>query len=334
LAVSRSVVVALRRRAEADASSSQGGAQPQDLLQARLRRCVALLPRVFAEDDPEAVHDLRVWSRRAQEVVVTLFGKPLPPEARTTVRVLRRARRSLGVCRDCDVLIELLGRKARRIRNQAEKRAWEMIREYALSRRERQMRRVMRKLANRKLFTLGQRARQLTEQAAQRGDLQPAALITKLVTSVRSGYTEWREALSRACQSFAPGEIHAFRIRTKRLRYRIELVRDLGDGGAEAALTSLRLLQEGLGQWHDHSQLGKLAAEALADPRFLQEQPQVAGLVLRKLARDHALQGERIRRLLTDARESAEGSALNNWVNRFCAETAPQANASSPALID
>jgi CHAD domain-containing protein len=324
LAASRSVVIALRRRAEVDASSSQGLAALQDLLHARLRKCVALLSKVLAEDDPEAVHDFRVWSRRAQEVVVTLFGKPLPPEAGTIVRVLRRARRSLGICRDCDVLKELLERKARRVRNPAERRTWEMIRQYALNRHEREMRRVVRKLANRKLFTLSRRARALTEQAAQRGDLQPAALEAMLVSSVRTGYTEWRGALSRACDTFLPADIHAFRIRTKRLRYRIELVRDLGDGPAEAALTSLKGLQEGLGQWHDHSQLGRLAGEALADPRFLVEQAQVAGIVLRKLARDHSLQEERIRRLLLNTRDGAEGSALHNWISRFCSEASPQ----------
>src|SRR5215470_5204720 len=99
----------------------QGQIRPQleKLLRDRVRKCVGLLPKVLAEDDPDAVHDLRVWSRRAQEVVVTLFPKPLPPEARAMVRTLRRARRSLGTWRDCDVLAELLERKVRRIRNPA-----------------------------------------------------------------------------------------------------------------------------------------------------------------------------------------------------------------------
>ena len=37
------------------------------LLHDRLRKCVALLSRVLSKDDPDAVHDLRVWSRRSQQ---------------------------------------------------------------------------------------------------------------------------------------------------------------------------------------------------------------------------------------------------------------------------
>ena len=112
------------------------------------------------------------------------------------------------------------------------------------------------------------------------------------------------------------------------MRYRIELVRDLGDGGAETALAWLKLLQDGLGEWHDHGELARLAAEALADPRFLLEQPRVAAVILRKLARDHAIQEERTRRLLTTAHESAEGSALHSWMSGYCAKTPPQSEQS------
>ena len=103
------------------------------------------------------------------------------------VRALRRARRSLGAWRDCDVLTVLLERKVRRIRNAAEKRAWEMTRDFAMRRRERQMHRARRKLASRKLLTLAPRAKKLTEQASEHGDLRVASLGAMLVSSLRTG---------------------------------------------------------------------------------------------------------------------------------------------------
>jgi CHAD domain-containing protein len=90
-------------------------AQLEKLLRVRLRKCMALLGKVLEEDDPTALRDLRVWSRRLQQVIITLFPKTLPAEGRIIVKALRRARRSLGPWRDCDVLIELLERNARRI---------------------------------------------------------------------------------------------------------------------------------------------------------------------------------------------------------------------------
>ena len=65
--------------------------------------------------------------------------------------------RSLGAWRDCDVLIALLERKARRIRRADEKQAWEMIRDLTRKKRRGRMRRARRKLANRKLLALVQR---------------------------------------------------------------------------------------------------------------------------------------------------------------------------------
>jgi len=57
---------------------------------------MSLLPKVLAEDSVDAVHDLRVWSRRLQQVVSTLSANPLPSETRTMVRALQRAREHLG----------------------------------------------------------------------------------------------------------------------------------------------------------------------------------------------------------------------------------------------
>src|SRR5262249_58520030 len=100
---------------------------------------------------------LRVWSRRSQQLIVALFPQPRPPEARAIMRALRRARHWLGAWRDCDVLIALLERKARRIRRADEKQAWEMIRDLARKKRQRRMRRGRRKLASRQLAPLGHR---------------------------------------------------------------------------------------------------------------------------------------------------------------------------------
>lgn len=276
---------------------------------------MALLPKVLAEDDVDAVHDLRVWSRRLQQVVSTLSADAMSPEARAMVRVLRRARRALGGWRDCDVLIDLLERKARRVRNPEEKEAYAMIRELALAKRDREIRRARRKLARRKLFALAPRAQRLLEELSQ-GEARDAAAI--MASSVSEAYAAWREALGRACESFEPADVHAFRIRTKRLRYRVELVRDLGERDAEGALDPLRSLQDVLGAWHDRVELLRLTAEALADSEFLLRRTALVVRLLRKSDREQLAQRKRIRRLLAETSANLSGSALDDWVARYC----------------
>jgi CHAD domain-containing protein len=298
----------------------------EGLLRERLRKFMALLLKVLAEDSDEAVHDLRVWSRRLQQVLTTLSPSPLPPHARTIVRALRRGRRSVGAWRDCDVLIDLLERKARRIRNPEEKEIWEKIRALALNGRERAIRRARRRLASRKLFTLAHRTQRFLDELAH-GERQNATGV--LAKSISEGYAQWRQALSLACDGLDPPNIHAFRIRAKQLRYRIELARDLGERNAQTALAFLKSLQDELGCWHDRTELFRLTAEALADPDLLLKHPRMVATLLHKADREQAVQRERIQWLLTSTYASVEDSALDTWVARYCREIPPRRSAAS-----
>jgi CHAD domain-containing protein len=291
----------------------------EKLLQGRLRRCLALLPKVLGEDDVAAVHDLRVWSRRLQQVIVTLFPDAREPAAREMVRALRRARRSLGGWRDCDVVIAMLDRKLRRMRNADERRGWEMVREFARIRRQRQMNRARNRIANRRLFMLAQRGRELLDQrtaADTPRDVDPLAVLD---TSVSAAYAQWLESMSRAKSNFTSSELHAFRIQTKRLRYRIELMRDVGSATAPAALESLKALQDELGHWHDNLELAVITAQALSNPEFLMQHPRSAAILLRKMDRENALHLKRIRQLLTSPPAGEEPSSPYESVERCCA---------------
>jgi CHAD domain len=130
--------------------------------------------------------------------------------------------------------------------------------------------------------------------------------LATFVSSVGEAYAKWRDGLARARASLTTACIHAFRIQTKRLRYRVELSRDLGSGTAQEALDSLKAIQDELGRWHDSAELMMLAADALADPEFLAQHPRTAAAVLRKIDRTSALQIERVRRLLECTHEGLD----------------------------
>ncbi|MBV8360744.1 MAG: CHAD domain-containing protein, partial [Deltaproteobacteria bacterium] len=98
--------------------------RPEQLVHERVRRFMKLLPEVLNSEHVEAIHDLRVWSRRLQQVLVTMFPKVQNNRGGSVVRTLRRARRSLSGWRDCDVLIALLDGRLRRLRDPDEQQAW------------------------------------------------------------------------------------------------------------------------------------------------------------------------------------------------------------------
>ena len=52
----------------------------ESLLRDRLRKFMSLLLKVLAEDADDAVHDLRVWSRRLQQVVAALSSNRSHPK--------------------------------------------------------------------------------------------------------------------------------------------------------------------------------------------------------------------------------------------------------------
>ena len=328
-------VTALLTESEESVSAAQVRPQLEKLLRDRVRKCVSLLPKVLAEDDREAVHDLRVWSRRLQQVVVTLFPSPRPAEARTIVRTLRRTRRSLGGWRDCHVVIALLARKIRAARKPAQKQTWEMALAMARAKLQREIRRARHKIANRKMFTLAQRVQGLIEHGPIGNAGNDANPFRALENSVAAAYSEWREGLERAKSSADPFEIHAFRIQTKRLRYRIELLRDLGSAAAKSALASLRMLQDELGRWHDGLAFARMTAEALADPDYLVAQPVTAAVTLRKMDRENAHYLSRVRAVLSRIDEQPDASPLHSVVSGFRADASPEADeavASEPAL--
>src|SRR4030095_14775591 len=61
-------------------------------------------------------------------------------------RTPRRVRRALGEWRNCDVLLDLVERRQRRVRGEAKRRAWELVRAHLLQKRTTEIARARKKL--------------------------------------------------------------------------------------------------------------------------------------------------------------------------------------------
>ena len=253
----------------------------------RLRKFIAATPGLSIGDNPEAVHGARVWSRRVQEGITALFPRPRPKKVRKIRRGLHQARRILGEWRNCDVVIALVEKKQRRARSPVKKSAWELAHRRLVDRRARQMSLAHRKLSKHAWGDFAARLEKLLDRSARQTDNE---LTAALGGSVEAARNQWRSALDRAKKSGADADLHAFRIAIKRFRYRIELLRDLGDKETKPTIRWLKRLQQALGKWHDHQIRDQMMAEVLARPEILLREFEAVRVLLGELAKDRRRQ--------------------------------------------
>ncbi len=293
-------------------SAAERQARLAKLLRKELQRFVNDVARVLTGEDKRAIHDLRVWSRRLQQVLVAMYGEALPRRARAMRRVLRRTRRAIGQWRNYDVVTEALERRAGRARNAERRRAWAIVLKSALEARRREIRRARKRLMKLAIFGL----RDAGETLMESGGPDHGSLDASFWTSVTQAYDRWREAYVNAVKSKHAEDIHAFRIRTKRLRYRIELARELGAEDTGPLLEWFKKLQDSLGRWRDRLELSRVIARSLADPERLLNDPRASILLLNELERLNRRADRELEALLAGLERSTGFTSCERWVLR------------------
>jgi CHAD domain-containing protein len=253
------------------------------LLRKRVKKFVALAPEIRADANPKTVHDVRVWSRRLQQALGAFFPKPRSGKVRRLRRTPRRIRRALGEWRNCDVLFEIVERRQRRTRSDAKRQAWGFVRDYLLQKRAKEVTRAGKKLRRQELGDYAALAQKLLVRPAEES---PELLMQRLCDGVEGAWTEWQSALTRAQETGALGDLHAFRIATKNLRYRTELLRDVGHKHLKAQLKWLADLQDAIGVWHDRQVLYQAVAKAVARTETLLHERPTVRILLAELEKD------------------------------------------------
>jgi CHAD domain-containing protein len=148
-------------------------------------------------------------------------------------------------------------------------------------RRERQIVRVRGELARHDITQFVTRTQSLLQpNGLQR---EPEELLKQSVDAALAG---WNEALREAKENSQVDQIHALRIAGKRLRYRAELLAELGDASVKPLVKSLKLLQDALGNWHDRYVLLQLIAEFIGRPDFLVENPEAGRALLAQMEKE------------------------------------------------
>jgi CHAD domain-containing protein len=269
---------------ETERNTAESASSDKKLLaitQKRLEKFVALFAKVLVSDHPDNIHDARVWSRRLQEAFRVIFPKPRTGKNRKLVRTLRQVRRALGNCRNTDVTIGLIEDKLDSARTSIIQKGWDLVRAYLREKRESEIARAREELVQHDITQFVTR----TQSVLQPNGLQrePEELLKQ---GVENALAAWNDALQEAKDNSQADQIHALRIAGKRLRYRAELLAELGDASVKPGVKSLKLLQDALGNWHDRYILLQVIAEFIGRPDFLVENPEAGRALLAQMERE------------------------------------------------
>ncbi|MGA3167086.1 MAG: CHAD domain-containing protein [Terriglobia bacterium] len=290
----------------------------------QLNRFMSYEARVLKGDNPEAIHDMRVASRRLQQVLDVLYAKPRPQELRRLRRQIRRCRQVLGDVRNCDVLLDLVKRSLARKRS-ARREAWTAVQHHLLMCRSESFLRAMRKFGKINLAVLYVNLKEFlaydkahahaAEHHHHASPPERPAFSNQLAHALQSGWRAFEDQVTLSFHDSRPAVIHGARIATKRLRYLLEVFHAFEVAGSAEALAWLRQLQQQLGDWHDREVLEQMMIEMLARPKFLREHlllaMEVEKLILRNRENKVGLEAKYFQM----SRESPDMRRVKDWVS-------------------
>ncbi|HXR40064.1 MAG TPA: CHAD domain-containing protein [Terracidiphilus sp.] len=216
----------------------------------RLRKSLKSLP-----PDPsiEAVHDLRTYTRRVEAIVAAL-RMDHEKASRRLLKTIKAVRKAAGAVRDMDVLAGNAITLARNRRDESVLRLLQHLHDLRIESAHQLIDAVAehRKDARRGLRRL---SRQIEKWFAGRnpGEVNspPGAPHGHTSTRLLNELRHWPELNA--------GNLHAFRIKVKELRYMLQL----SDGADSGLLDALDRAREQIGDWHDWQELAKIAEKTL-----------------------------------------------------------------------
>lgn len=260
---------------------TNGGANPDTTYRDAMREVIAaqwtvvwgLIPVVRKSEAPEAVHKLRVASRRlraAMDVAPACFPRKWYHPLHQSAKAITKA---MGEVRDYDVLLDALNReretasagtrpgidhliaKARKERKRARKTALRFIEDMESSKTRKETRRRFSGPSTTPTTLKNQTPEKDASGDSERDvimSLDPDASLSTNARRVLAVRTDDLFAYAPIIpDASAIEQHHDARIATKRLRYTLELFPGVfGEDGAQS-ITQLQALQEALGELHD-----------------------------------------------------------------------------------
>jgi len=208
-------------------------------------------------EDPDAIHDVRVASRRLRSILSEyrpVFEKRSLRNARGIARQITQA---LGVARELDVSIALLESLRKETRGTARSAAVYVLAELRVARHG-ESRHVAKAtdLAGSKEFEgLLSKVVEETGQGSVCVIKVARKRTLRRLRAVHRAYADW-------CKDKSDSDLHSLRIAFKKLRYACEAFAPVYGRRMDEIIDELKQGQEELGQWHDHVAVRAYIAQA------------------------------------------------------------------------
>jgi CHAD domain-containing protein len=301
----------------------------QALALQQLDQFISLEPKVLRGDNPEAIHDLRVASRRLQQFLDLIYPPPAARQVRRLRRRIQRCRRALGEVRNCDVLLQSV-EKALTSKRNSRREVWEAAREYLQGRRSEGFDKAIRKLGKTNVAALYVALKE--QLVGNDAGLEPSnsgqppteslALDTAQFSERVAGClgTAWEDFVEKIAESHRHPQVsalHAVRIAAKRLRYLVEVLEEYDVPGSRESLAWLRGLQQHLGDWHDLEVMERVLTEMVAQPGFLREHLEIASGTLQLIRQNRGVKKKFEEKYLQVTQHSAQYEYTKGWATHL-----------------
>lgn len=287
----------LRRAIEADAAATPEVAVPQlgahatavDVIRSAFaeatRRLVLALPGVVMDEDPEAVHQARVATRRLRSNLRT-FGSLLDEAWRRALGdELRWLAGLMQPIRDADVMLETLETAARTL--DPSRTTPEFVVAKLLIERQEAREELLAMLQSERTDQLLDRVVAASVSPQVRDEAQAMAP-RELRSLARRAESRLSRAASRVDAATSADELHRIRIAAKRARYAAEAVQRYGGKPVKRLARRLAALQDFLGDYNDAVVAAEwLRSRPMTDPAAAFQAGELVG-TLDAMARVHA----------------------------------------------
>jgi triphosphatase len=243
-----------------------------DFAAAALRRLIgewrAHEPAARLGESPEALHALRVIGRR-MDTVLNLFHAYLPAAVGKSRPKLKSLLDALGAVRDVDIRLEAVNTFRSEL-PESDRRALDPLLHHLESERDEARTTMLRALDAKptrhwleRLPTRLARSMPITASASPRD----AAALLVVPDLIRRRYRKLRKCARRLAQESSMSQYHKVRVRTKKLRYALEIAAPTYAQPADEMLAALHKLQSTLGVQHDSDVVSRYLTQLAAHPR-------------------------------------------------------------------
>jgi len=270
----------------------------------RLKKLNKTFQIVIEDKDSEAVHDFRKTTRDLQ-CLVEACGIRRPTRKAKKIRLgLQSWRHALSAWRDGDVMIELVNQAQQKAHRTYERQVWPAIAEWTMNERERALRKFLKNADSRKMKKLRTKIETLAK-----SQIKAEPMIDNLGRLLQQAWQKLHLAMDKFERVAEVANLHAVRIKTKTLRYALDLRQEFyPDKQLDDLSVWLKGIQDQIGGWHDELTLSELVRTSLS-PSDIISDPKAAKII-EGIKEQEIAMAESARNYLLSVREMQEYKRL------------------------